>query len=45
MSEALKMIGYMFMGSGIVAWVFTIWAVVLVFQKRLSVHIIPRRKE
>jgi len=41
--ETLRMIGYMFMGSGIVAWIAMIWAVKLTLQGRLSIHIKPKK--
>lgn len=45
MSELLKTIGNCLIGSGIMAWVFTIWALILTFQKRLSIHIAPKKKK
>lgn len=44
MIEFLKTIGGILIGSGIVAWVVTILAVVLTIQKRLSIHITPKKK-
>lgn len=44
MSEILKIIGNCLIGSGIVAWIVTIWAVKLTIQKRLSIHIKPKKK-
>ena len=44
MSELLKAIGNILIGSGIAAWVFTIWALVLTFQKRLSMRILPKKE-
>lgn len=44
MTELLRTIGFMFVGSGIAAWVFTIWALKLVFQKRLVIKILPKKK-
>lgn len=43
--EALKMIGNMLIGSGIAAWFFLTWALILVKQGRLSIHIKPKEKE
>ena len=45
MIELLKVIGGILIGSGIAAWVFVIWALMLTFQKRLSIHIAPKKKK
>ena len=44
MIELLKTIGNLLIGAGIVAWIVTIWALKLTIQKRLSIHIAPKRK-
>lgn len=44
MSEVLKTIGNMLIGSGIIAWIVTIWAIKLTIQKRLTIRISPKKK-
>lgn len=45
MDKILKVIGDCLIGSGVVAWVVTIWAVVLTIQKRLYIQILPKKRK